>query len=206
MSGPAPQARRRWPRWRHLAAALVVTIVAWLGGFVWFAQSAVVYRAPPDTATDAIVVLTGGRERVATGLELLEAGAAPRLFISGVHQEVTVADLLELNPGISPSAAAAVTLGRLATTTAGNAVETADWVADEGIASIRLVTSAYHMPRALSQFRRYLDGLAIVPHPVDSDRVRMDEWWSWPGTASLLFSEYNKYLAVQVVVLAEAIF
>lgn len=206
MTPPAPQARRRRPRWRHLVAALVVAVVAWLGGFVWFAQSAVVYPAPSDTPTEAIVVLTGGRERVATGLALLEAGLAPRLFISGVHEEVTVPDLLELNPGISPATAAAVTLGRLATTTAGNAAETADWVAAEGIASIRLVTSAYHMPRALSQFRRRLGEVAIVPHPVDSDQVRVDEWWSWPGTASLLFSEYNKYLAVQLAVHVEEIF
>ena len=34
----------------------------------------------------------------------------------------------------------------------------------------------------------------IVPHPVFTDAFKRDDWWLWPGSSSLLISEYTKYL------------
>src|SRR5690606_7839685 len=100
----------------------------WLGGFLWFAERGVRYPPPAIGPTEALVVLTGGRERLATGLELLAAGAAPRLFVSGVHPDVTVADLLALHGG-EPGLSSRIDLGYEAQSTLGNARETAAWAA-----------------------------------------------------------------------------
>lgn len=187
---PPGRQRRRFV-WRAIIALLVI-IAAWLGGFVWFAERAVVYPDAGQQRTDAIVVLTGGSERLAHGIDLLDQGLADALFISGVHSGIGIADLPALQT--REDLPCCITLGYDAGDTAGNAVETAAWVAEGGIASIRLVTSNYHMPRSLVEFRRLMPDLEIVADPVDPMPVRLDEWYRWPGTTELLFREYNKTL------------
>ena len=86
-----------------------------------------------------------------------------------------------------------ISIGSAVDTTA-NAIETAAWARQQGIASIRLVTAAYHMPRSLLEFRQAMPMATIVPHPVFPESVKQLDWWAWPGTAALVISEYNKFL------------
>ena len=67
-------------------------------------------------------------------------------------------------------------------------------MAAEGITSLRLVTASYHMPRSRVEFRRAMPTVRLIAHPVFPSNVRIDEWWRWPGTTSLLIGEYSKYL------------
>jgi uncharacterized SAM-binding protein YcdF (DUF218 family) len=89
-----------------------------------------------------------------------------------------------------------IILGHEADNTRGNALETAGWMREQGFHSMRLVTSAYHMPRSLLEFSAAMPDITITPHPVFADNVKQGEWWAWPGTASLLAEEYVKYLVV----------
>lgn len=173
--------------------------LAWLLGLVWFAATVPGEVEDRATATDAIVVLTGGSERVATGVALLEAQLGRRLFVSGVHKGVEVADLLKTtrhhsHPSGRPDLAGQIALGYEADDTVGNAAETAAWMRAEKVRTLRLVTAAYHMRRSLLEFRHAMPGAVIVPHPVFPDAVKQ-EWWRWPGTAHLLATEWTKYLA-----------
>ena len=63
---------------------------------------------------------------------------------------------------------------------------------------MRLVTASYHMPRSLMEFRRVMPDVRLIAHPVFPAHVRIDAWWRWPGTASLLAGEYIKYLVAAV--------
>jgi hypothetical protein len=54
------------------------------------------------------------------------------------------------------------------------------------------------MPRAIVELAHELPGVALVPYPVISERVRVENWWTNPSTARLLFLEYLKYLAASV--------
>jgi len=194
--------RSRW-RLAVKAGSLVVggtfvLAVLWCLGFLWFVAVMPARVEDASTQTDAIVVLTGGSERLTTGIELLQQGVAKRLFISGVHRGVEVGDILKLVRSSRTDLADRIVLGYAAGDTVGNASETARWVADEGVASLRLVTGAYHMPRSLAEFRRVLPGVTIIPHPVFPDAVKSSEWWRWPGTATLLATEYSKYLAAEI--------
>ncbi|WP_096702736.1 YdcF family protein [Magnetospirillum sp. 15-1] len=168
---------------------------AWAGGLVWFAADLATRVEDGATVTDAVVVLTGGADRLEAGLALLEAGKGGKLFISGVHKGVDLPDLLRKAHMAPAQAQCCIVLGHAADDTVGNATETAAWMGREGFSSLRLVTAAYHMRRALLEFRRAMPETAIVAHPVFPDAFKRDRWWRWPGTAHLLAVEYTKYLA-----------
>jgi uncharacterized SAM-binding protein YcdF (DUF218 family) len=187
----------RW-QWACGLGLVVSTALAaaclWSVGLVRFADNIPKQVADSVTATDAIVVLTGGSERVATGLQLLAADKAQRALISGVHPGVAVSDLLRLVGASQQPIETRVDAGYGARDTAGNAVETADWMHARGYRSLRLVTGNYHMPRSLFEFNCALPDARVVPHPVFPQVVHNGAWWSRPGTAALIISEYNKYL------------
>jgi uncharacterized SAM-binding protein YcdF (DUF218 family) len=188
--------RRRHHGWAALLATLV--LLALLAGFGWFLRLAATTPADPDRATDGIAVLTGGAERVETGLRLLRQGKAGRLLVSGVHRDVTLADLARLGGEEMEGLAGRVTLGRAATSTRGNAREIAEWAKAEGLTSIRIVTAGYHMPRALLELRRALPQVALVAHPVVPARLRDRDAGTRLRTWSLLAGEYLKLLAAEV--------
>lgn len=184
---------------RRLLLLALAGGLLWIGGLFWFAAS--IPRSPPQPgsaeatrATDAIVVLTGGSGRLSTGLELLADGRAGRLFVSGVYEGLEVQELLKRSRQFPGEMECCITLGYSADSTVGNAYETADWLRAQGFTSIRLVTANYHMMRSLLEFRMVIPEVEVVPHPVASPNVHLNDWWLWPGTASLLMTEYNKYL------------
>jgi uncharacterized SAM-binding protein YcdF (DUF218 family) len=176
-------------------AAIFIALVAliWSFGFIQFARLVPTNIENVPSHTDAIVVLTGGSERITTGVSLLAQGFGERLFISGVGGPVRAIDLTAPDLRDRESLAAKISLGSKAEDTPGNAQETAQWVARQNIASIRLVTAAYHMPRSMRELKRAMPETLIIPHPVFPKHVKSD-WWRYPGTASLIAREYTKYL------------
>ena len=82
--------------------------------------------------------------------------------------------------------------------TLGNAIETRRWAEGRGFHSLIVVTSNYHMPRAMAELAHQLPDVALVPFPVVSDRLRGEPWWANGTTMRLLFSEYLKYVVAQL--------
>jgi uncharacterized SAM-binding protein YcdF (DUF218 family) len=189
-------AGRRWLR--RVLAVGVVAALSWLGGLFWFVAQVPHESPPPEERTDAIVVLTGGSERLETGLKLLAEGYAGKLFVSGVARGVDVAQLLRVARRRPDDLACCIAVGYAADNTAGNARETAEWMRAEGYSSLRLVTASYHMPRSLIEFRRAMPDVEIVPHAVFPPQFKCDNWWLWPGSAALLASEFNKYIVARL--------
>ena len=183
----------RHPAFGISLAGTLAAVSLWAAGLWWFAESIPTDVADRATRTDAIVVLTGGSGRLDAALALLQEDRATKLFVSGVYQGVDVRRLLEAAHRNPRDLGLRISVGNAANTEE-NAVETAEWIAREGIKSIRLVTAAYHMPRSLVEFRRAMPGVLVIPHPVFSDHVKQQRWWAWPGTASLIVSEYHKYV------------
>jgi uncharacterized SAM-binding protein YcdF (DUF218 family) len=174
-------------------------LILWLGGLVWYAED--IPRAVADAATntDAVIVLTGGSGRLDVGFQLLAEGRAKKLFISGVAREVNAEELMRLyGHGRADEFRCCVVLGHNAGDTAGNARETAQWMAEEGFSSLRLVTASYHMRRSLLEFRHAMPQVAMIPHPVFPEGFRAGDWWRWPGTLNLLINEYTKFLGATV--------
>jgi uncharacterized SAM-binding protein YcdF (DUF218 family) len=176
-------------------ALLLAAMIAFGTGFAWFVHEAGQPATPPAKA-DGIVVLTGGPERIETGLLLLAAGHAPALLVSGLGSALDTAELAR-RAGLDPAALAGrVTLGRAATSTHTNAAETAEWVLREKIRSLIVVTAGYHMPRALAELRPALPGVTLYPAPVlagtrrNTGQIRAPSW-------RLLAEEYVKWLAAE---------
>ncbi len=182
----------------RLGIPLLAAAIPWGFGLFGFAALIPDQAAGTDVRTDAIAVLTGGSGRLDEGLRLLAEGRADKLFVSGVYRGVDVAKLLELGRRTPEELACCIEIGHSAGDTEGNAAETADWMRDHGYRSLRLVTANYHMPRALLEFRDALPGVDLVPNPVFPEQVKRERWWAWPGTASLIIGEYNKYILAWV--------
>jgi uncharacterized SAM-binding protein YcdF (DUF218 family) len=184
-------------------SALGGAALLWLAGLVWFADTMPSEIADPSSPTDAIVVLTGGSQRFDAGLDLLAAGKAKKLFVSGVHHGVEIADLLHLahrppDAVLPDELTCCIVLGHAADSTVGNALETAAWMRQEGYHSLRLVTAGYHMRRSLFEFARAMPEIRIIANPVFPEQVKLADWWAWPGTAALIVGEYHKYLAARL--------
>lgn len=195
--------------WRWLML-LVVLGLLWLGGGIAYVERVETLPAPGTEHTDAIVVLTGGAARMATALRALNENQAERLLVSGVAQTTTRASLMQAVLPAMPDAAqhgnngqgldlqllfeCCVDLGFEAEDTAGNAVEAASWASARGYKSIRLVTANYHMPRALVEFGRRAPGITVLPHPVRSDAMRVEDWWQRRTATFFLLGEYSKYI------------
>lgn len=186
---------------RALARLLLVVAVcgaAWGTGLIWFVQTMPDEVEDLTTHADVIVVLTGGSERLHTGVELLQQNMAGVLFVSGVHAETTLDAILREEGPLSEDLRGRIELGYIATDTVGNAIETAVWLRERGFTSLRLVTGAYHMPRSVLEFQTALPGYKLIPHPVFPVIVKSAEWWRYPGTAQLFAIEYTKYLVARL--------
>lgn len=175
-----------------LAGAL---LIFWLGGFAWFLGSSLWVGIDRASATDAIVVLTGGKARLETGLALLAAGKAGKLFVSGVNPAVDRDTLLGALGPAAKHETCCIVLGHTAGNTVGNAVETAAWMQQEGYRSLRLVTSWYHMHRSLLEFDRAMPRVRVVAHPVFARDSDPEDWHGWIAAGQRVFAEYNKFLA-----------
>lgn len=175
-----------------LSGIILGCVGLWFGGLAWFAWKINSYQQNIDTQTQAVAVLTGGRHRVAEGINILNNHLADKLFISGVPQKVKLADI-ERQAGVKAYNKYKVELGYKATDTVGNAAEIKDWVLKNKIKSLRLITSNYHIPRAMEELSVYQLPTVIVVHPVYSQKVAK-HWWRFGGTFRLIAGEYNKFL------------
>lgn len=188
---------RKGVRIRRIVLALGgLVFAAWLLGLAVFSGTVPRSLSVDDQVTDAIVVLTGGSNRLEQGLTLLLQGRGKKLFVSGVHRGVLLNELLQRVGISSNNAPCCIVLGYRADHTEGNARETANWIRKQKFRSLRLVTANYHMPRSLLEFSAAMPDIRIIPHPVFPESVKIREWWRWPGTATLILGEYNKYLVV----------
>jgi uncharacterized SAM-binding protein YcdF (DUF218 family) len=162
-------------------------------GFLWFIWRVPADEIPLNRNADGIVALTGGASRIADAIELLASGRGKRLLISGANRATNSNEISRLNPEFERWVRCCVDIDR-SLNTLGNAIETRRWAQSRGFRSLIVVTSNYHMPRALAEIAHQLPGVALVPFPVVTDRQRADPWWTGGATARLMLSEYVKYI------------
>ena len=153
---------------------IVIAAILLVGGFGYFIWQLPDQQIELDRNADGIVVLTGGDSRVSDGLALLAAGRAKRLLISGVYTSTTTNDIARQVVDYNRMLNCCVDLDYSAVNTVGNAVGTRQWMLKNGFHSLIVVTSAYHMPRALAELSHQLPEVALIPYPVVSDRLRVE--------------------------------
>ena len=175
--------------------AILVTLYA--AGFFVFVTNLPVAKAHTRPA-QGIVALTGGDERLAAAVNLLETHQAQRLLISGVHPKTTKDELKRLAHGGARFDCCA-DLGYVAEDTRGNAEEAATWTRAHRFKSLIVVTARYHMPRSLTEFQAAMTGVTLEPYPVEPADIDLGAWWHDARALRVLSGEYAKYLASTVM-------
>jgi uncharacterized SAM-binding protein YcdF (DUF218 family) len=194
------RARRRGRRWLRVAGLSVLTIsliaTAFLGGFAAFSTHVSRLTTPdvPEDA-DAIIVLTGGHQRIDAAVDLLKSGKGERLLISGVNPMARAVDLQVATGGDAHLFACCVDIDRAALDTIGNAEESAKWINAHAYGKVIVVTNNYHMPRSLLELQRMIDATELLPYPVVNTRLDGGAWLTNADALRVLFMEYTKYLA-----------
>ncbi len=186
-------------RWRSAAPAgfcLLAFLTAVISaGFVGFASSLAREELPLALEAEGVVALTGGSDRVLEAAELLARGQAHRLLITGVNPMTHGAALERILPISRELFNCCVDLGYQAQDTEGNARETREWMQRRGLKGpLIVVTSNYHMPRALLELQAALPGVALFPYPVVGEHVRVEAYLEDRQVLRLLLREYFKYL------------
>jgi uncharacterized SAM-binding protein YcdF (DUF218 family) len=172
---------------------VMLAVVMLLIGFFIFTGSIERSQLEPRAA-DGIAVLTGGAARIDEAMKLLTQQKAKRLLITGVNRTTSTEELKQLASQGDQLFSCCVDIDKEARNTIDNATETSQWVARNHYTSVIVVTSNYHMPRALAELARVMPGVTLIPYSVVDNNVHLDRWWTFPGTTRLLISEYLKYL------------
>jgi uncharacterized SAM-binding protein YcdF (DUF218 family) len=192
-----PAAPRSWWRAAIVAVLAIAPLVAAIG-FVGFLSQLRGSETRPTGTADGIVVLTGGSSRVSDAMELLADGYGKRLLISGVHPTNAASDISRSLTDNQSLLSCCVDLDRSAVNTRSNAAETRRWARERGFKSLIVVTSNYHMPRAIVELSHAMPDITLIPFAVVGDRWRDEAWWTNGATVRLLLSEYVKYVAAEV--------
>ena len=171
---------------------IAIVLALYAVGFVVFVTSLPGPKAHMQPA-QGIVALTGGDERLAEAVNLLENREGQRLLISGVHPSTTKEELKRLSHGGARFDCCA-DLGYSAANTRGNAEEAARWAHAHHFRSLIVVTARYHMPRSLTELGRVMPNVRLVPYPMVAQGFRKERWWRDFATARILLSEYVKFL------------
>ena len=171
--------------------------------FVWMVAKPLHVAEPPRPA-DAIVVFAGGvgetgkagggggyQERVKQAVDLYDEGMAPvMIFSSGytfVFHETLVMRDLAMSLGVPPSA---IVLEDKAANTYENVALTRKILDRQGHRQILLVSSPYHMRRALLVFHKVAPEVAVTPTPVPRSQFYVHERGASLEQIRAIFQEY----------------
>jgi uncharacterized SAM-binding protein YcdF (DUF218 family) len=110
-------------------------------------------------------VLTGGHNRISYAIGSANVYKPKNIFISGVYEKTTFKDIMQNRS----TNGARVILGRKAQNTQENATEINDWIKQNNISEILLITSDYHLPRSIAELRHVNSDLKIFPCAVKSE-------------------------------------
>jgi uncharacterized SAM-binding protein YcdF (DUF218 family) len=190
-------ARAILPRTVRVCALFLIALIA---GFLLFAQHVSVMPGGALHPADGIVALTGDEDRISEAVRLLAQGKAGRLLISGVNKSTRTPQIISLNTAGRETAVlfrCCIDLDKRALNTEDNAAETTLWARKRGFRSLILVTSTYHMPRALIELHQSMPDVELLPYAVKSPRLET-EWWTDPRTTWVLCKEYLKFITAGV--------
>lgn len=183
----------RWIGFLTMAAG-ATGIILLAVGFGWFIFHIAGDEVTLDTKADGIVALTGAAARIPDAIELLATDRGKRLLITGVHRATSSKEIARLTPLYSRYFTCCIDLDRSALNTFGNALETKRWARAHNFNSLIVVTSNWHMPRAMAELAHQLPDVTLIAYPVISEKVKTEPWWSNLDTARFLFAEYLKYV------------
>ena len=177
-----------------ILGAMIAGCFVFLIGFFLFMSSIDWVEPTRIGEADGAVVLTGGADRISDAINLVAKGHAARLLITGVNQGISSTEIARLTPEFQEYFDCCIDLGYRAQNTAGNALEARQWAQARAMHSLIVVTSNYHMPRALLEMRAALPNIELVRYSVVLDQAKSGSWLRDPQLVKAFAVEYLKFL------------
>ena len=161
--------------------------------FVTFPKKMYVNTPKKNSEQVGIVVLTGGKQRIEKGVDLLLKGYGKKLFISGVFMPSEIEIKFKNEKEKNELFKCCVFFGDKARNTLENSYEVQKWLDENNeIKSIILVSSYYHLPRSMMIFKKKIQSnIEILPMPAVSKNNITDQLFFH---TKLIVSEYLKVI------------
>ena len=154
-----------------------------------------------DIESPNIVILTGGANRIKDGLKIIQdfknsKNINYKILVSGTGMGFTKSSLKKkLGPNFnSQLIQCCIDLDGVSKNTLTNASETFKWTNKNDIKEFILITSNYHMPRAILEFKNVMPNLKIYTYAITPKKHDIENWLSSYQTFSLVFTEYCKFI------------
>ena len=154
-----------------------------------------------DIESPNIVILTGGANRIKDGLKIIQnfensKNINYKILVSGTGMGFTKSSLKKkLGPNFnSHLIQCCIDLDGVSKNTLTNASETFKWTSKNDIKEFILITSNYHMPRAILEFKNVMPNLKIYTYAITPKKHDIENWLSSYQTFSLVFTEYCKLI------------
>ena len=148
-----------------------------------------------------IVILTGAANRIKDGFKIIDDFEKLeiinyKILVSGTGKGFSKKSLIkQISPNFDPALIeCCIYLDSISKNTLTNAIETSKWAKRNNVKEFILITSNYHMPRALLEFKNVMPSHKIYTFPITSRKHNIEHWIKSYETFSLIFKEFCKYV------------
>ena len=187
---------------KKIPLIIISIFILWFVGLFNYKEKIVTLRKSSFVQATNIVILTGGSNRIKDGLKIIKnlensAIINTKLLISGTGKGFTISNvkkLLPKNKSLNIFLKCCIELDNKSQNTHSNAIETLKWAKKKNIKTFILITSNYHMPRAVLEFKARMPNFEIITHPITPKKHDISNWMHSFETFSLIFIEYSKFL------------
>ena len=180
---------------------LILLISYFFVGLFNFQEKILSLEKNRNIVNSNIVILTGGSNRIKEGFKVVNdidklAKTDFKILISGTGKGFTKASLKKtLTSDFNLNLVeCCIELESISKDTYSNASETYKWTKKNDINDIILITSNYHMPRAILEFKNRMPNQQIFTYPITPKNHDIKNWLNSSDTFFLIFFEYSKLL------------
>ena len=182
-------------------ALLILVITYFLIELFHFKEKIIAAENYPNPKNTNIVILTGGTNRIKDGFDIInkfdeKSKYTIKILVSGTGKGFTK---LSLQNMLSPDfdlklIKCCVELDAISQNTYSNAKQTLKWSTRNNIKEFILITSNYHMPRSILEFKNKMPNIRILTYPIKPRKHEINNWLNSFETFSLIFYEFCKFI------------
>jgi uncharacterized SAM-binding protein YcdF (DUF218 family) len=182
-------------------ALLILVITYFLIELFHFKEKIIAAENYPNPKNTNIVILTGGTNRIKDGFDIInkfdeKSKYTIKILVSGTGKGFTK---LSLQNKLSPDfdlklIKCCVELDAISQNTYSNAKQTLKWSIRNNIKEFILITSNYHMPRSILEFKNKMPNMRILTYPIKPRKHEINNWLNSFETFSLIFYEFCKFI------------
>ena len=181
--------------------SLSCTLAIFFIQLFFFKEKVLSFQKYNNTKSSNIVILTGGTNRIKDGLNIINhfdksKRTKFKILVSGTGKGFSKNSLIkQIGPNFNPKLIeCCIYLDSVSKNTFTNAIETSKWANRNDLKEFILITSNYHMPRAILEFKNVMPNHKIYTFPITPRKHNIKEWMSSYETFSLIFKEFCKYI------------